>query len=360
MIRRWISCLLVLSCLIVSASAVDIVSISVILDGEPLEDGGFLYNEMAYIPLEAFTERLGATLLPAPHRCGYMVLYQGHTFRYLLTESRAYMDGKPAEVKAHPLWRRGATYVPVRAFEAFLGLRLLYDQDYQALYVSSGAGYTLPEKVKLPILMYHAVADETWGSYPELFVRPAELEEQIVYLLKNGYTPITFDDLPNLSDYEKPVMLTFDDGYRDNYTTLFPVLLKYNVPATIFVVTNNLDDPRCVTPDMVREMNASGLVSVQSHSHTHPELTALSEDSLAYEFMQSRLRIARLTGKVPYVFCYPSGKQNAKVREIAAKYYEYGLVMGGDTLYTGRIDAMRWTREYVRRGMSLSNFKNLL
>ena len=361
MIRRWISALLVLCSLVwcAGAYAADIVPIAVVLDGEALEDGGMLYKGTAYVPLERFTERLGAAVFPAPHRCGYMIVREGHTFRFLMTTSRTYIDGALSDVRAYPLWHRGTAYVPVRALESFLGLRLLYDSEYRTLYVSSGADDAPPEGVRLPILMYHAVSDETWG-YEELFVRPSELEEQIVYLLENGYTPVTFDDLGRLGEIEKPVMLTFDDGYLDNYTEAFPILEKYGVCATMFIVTNNLDDPRCVTPEMVREMDASGLVSIQSHSHTHPELTSLDEKSLEYELSRSRLESARLTGKSPDVLRYPSGKQNETVRSLASAYYDYGLIMAGDTVRTGRDGTRRWARGYVYRGMGLSAFKKLL
>ena len=71
--------------------------------------------------------------------------------------------------------------------------------------------------------MYHAVSDNMWGI-DELFVSPASMEEQLRYLVDNGYEPIWFSDLAELEQYEKPVILTFDDGYDDNYTELLPLL----------------------------------------------------------------------------------------------------------------------------------------
>lgn len=91
--------------------------------------------------------------------------------------------------------------------------------------------------------MYHAVGDETWG-YSDLFVRPSELENHLQYLADNGYETIFFDDLSHLEDYEKPVILTFDDGYDDNYTELYPLLQKYQAKATIFVIPRDLGKAR--------------------------------------------------------------------------------------------------------------------
>ena len=76
---------------------------------------------------------------------------------------------------------------------------------------------------QVPVLMYHAVGDDCLGE-EHLFVRPAELEQQLQYLSENGYETIFFEDLAHLERYEKPVILTFDDGYDDNYTLLLPLL----------------------------------------------------------------------------------------------------------------------------------------
>ena len=95
----------------------------------------------------------------------------------------------------------------------------------------------IPEGWNVPVLMYHAVGDEIWG-YSDLFVSEAGMEEQLQYLQENGYEPIWFSDLAHIEDYEKPVILTFDDGYDDNYTVLYPLLEKYQTKATIFVIGN--------------------------------------------------------------------------------------------------------------------------
>ena len=137
------------------------------------------------------------------------------------------------------LWQDGELWIDgVRAAERF-GL-LTGETEDGVLYFARPQNTDLPTpNVNVPILMYHAVGDETWG-YSDLFVRPSELENHLQYLADNGYETIFFDDLSHLEDYEKPVILTFDDGYDDNYTELYPLLQKYQAKATIFVIPRDL------------------------------------------------------------------------------------------------------------------------
>lgn len=99
----------------------------------------------------------------------------------------------------------------------------------------------LPSKtgVSVPVLMYHAVGDDCWGE-ESLFVKPEELEKQLQYLSENGYETIFFEDLSHIEQYEKPVILTFDDGYDDNAEKLLPLLRKYDMKATIFLIAGDV------------------------------------------------------------------------------------------------------------------------
>lgn len=145
--------------------------------------------------------------------------------------------------------------------------------------------------------MYHAVGDEIWG-YSDLFVSEAGMEEQLQYLQENGYEPIWFSDLAHIEDYEKPVILTFDDGYDDNYTVLYPLLEKYQTKATIFVIGNAMGSQHKMTQEQVYELAASGLVSIQSHTYTHGNLSAMDEPALRQEMELSNAALAAATGQI--------------------------------------------------------------
>lgn len=117
--------------------------------------------------------------------------------------------------------------------------------------------------ISVPIFMYHAVGNDCWGE-ESLFVKPEELEKQLQYLSENGYETIFFEDLAHIEQYEKPVMLTFDDGYDDNNTNLLPLLQKYGMKATIFLIAGDVGKRHKLTREQISELVQSGLVSIQA------------------------------------------------------------------------------------------------
>jgi len=208
---------------------------------------------------------------------------------------------------------------------------------------------------KIPILMYHAIADKPWTSNTNLFVRPAEMEAQLKYLSENGYQTITFEDLDYIGSYTKPIILTFDDGYRDNYDVLFPLLKKYNQKATIFMISNAVWDREFCSAEELKEMANSGYVSIQSHTVNHYNLTSLKNDTLQYELTESITAIEDITGKPVIALCYPIGHNNAAVRAAAAEHYRYATTMNSGKFTCGE-DLMSMKRIYISRGMSVSSF----
>lgn len=241
-----------------------------------------------------------------------------------------------------------------------MNISLLSDPAKETLYCTSVAvDWDWELGVKIPILMYHGVTDDVWGA-EELFVSPSDMESQIQYLVENGYDTITFEDWSHLEDFDKPVMLTFDDGYLDNYEELFPILQKYNAKATIFVITTSVDrDERTMTAQQAWEMHQSGLVSIQSHTFNHPHLSECDAEELEKQMLWSKLHVARMTGYEPFVVCYPYGDSDPEARAVASEYYNFGLNMTGG-LYTTSADVFQIPRFYVARNTSLSEFIDMV
>lgn len=209
--------------------------------------------------------------------------------------------------------------------------------------------WQIPEGIDVPVLMYHGVSDTPWGM-TDLFVSPKDLEAQLAYITENGYTPIWFEDLPLADTVEKPVILTFDDGYLDNYTDLFPLLQKYRVKATVFVVTGSVGhNPNFLTQEQVREMSDSGLVSIQNHTVTHPYLNTLTPEQQRWELEQAQKDLYAMTGKVPTVFCYPSGRYDTDTLALVQEYFSMAVKMNGNRYRTGE-DPYLVDRYYISHG----------
>ncbi len=251
------------------------------------------------------------------------------------------------------------TWLPVRATAENTGLTLLWDEEQQTVYLAlQPRAQDVASGRSVPVVMYHEVGDDTWGIR-ELFVSPGSLRQQLEYLRDNGFQPIFFSDLTHLEDYDKPILLTFDDGYSGNYTELLPLLQEFGMKATVFVITGMLEWPNYLTAAQVKELSDSGLVDIQSHTATHPELTELDWAGQEQELRQSRLELARITGKLPYVISYPTGLHNETTLELAQEYYSFGVQMNGGNWTTGG-SYFEIPRLYASRDTSLSSYSSMI
>lgn len=250
-------------------------------------------------------------------------------------------------------------WIPLHRVCDATGLYILWDAQEYLVYVSQKLDMSLiPQGKAIPTLMYHEVGDALWGI-SDLFVSPDNMRQQLQYLQEGGFDPIFFSDLTHLADYDNPVMLTFDDGYIGNYTELFPLLQEFNMKATIFVIPDLLDTPNYMTREQVREMADSGLVSIQSHTMSHPELATISQQEQDYELSQSQLEITRITGRIPYVLCYPSGSHNDTTVALGQQYYQFGLKMNGGLWITDQ-DYFEIDRFYVSRTTTIGSFSSFV
>ncbi len=212
----------------------------------------------------------------------------------------------------------------------------------------------IPQGRNVPVWMYHEVGNNIWGI-ESLFVSPDNMREQLQYLQDNGYQPIFFSNLTHLEDYDKPVLLTFDDGYIGMYTELFPLLKEFQMKATVFVITGSLGTEHYITAEQAKEMSDSGLVSIQSHTVNHPTLAELSAEAQEEELRQSQLDIARITGRIPYVLSYPTGSHNDTTIELGKQYYKFGVKMNGGKWTIGN-NYFSITRLYAARTTDIGTY----
>jgi len=214
--------------------------------------------------------------------------------------------------------------------------------------------------------MYHYVntTPPPAGPYADsLTVRTHEFEEQMAYLVDNGYTVIGYArleaGLQGASMPEKPVILTFDDGGADNYSVAYPILRKHGFAATFFLITGKVGGEGYVTWDEVREMHTEGM-AIGSHTVSHPDLSAVGAERLAKELEESRDEIERQVGVAPTAFCYPSGAYDD---EVIAALIEAGYRMAVTTKpgkEANRDTTFELPRVRMRPFMALEEFARLL
>ncbi len=201
------------------------------------------------------------------------------------------------------------------------------------------------ESVRVPVLMYHAVADAE-AADDAFAVTKARFLEQMETIRREGYTPVSLAELVNYVDYganlpDNPVCITFDDGYLDNYTVAFPILKQYGYKATIFAIGSSVgkdtykDTGIAMNPhfnyNQAREMNLSGLVSVQSHTYDmhqsarhegkencRSNILRLEGESvidyvraLRSDFLKSRAETEGQIGAKLFALAYPGGRYDA-------------------------------------------------
>ncbi len=227
--------------------------------------------------------------------------------------------------------------------------------------------------IRIPILMYHSVDD----SLAAACVHPEHFEQQLAYLKRVGYQAIDLDVVFSYMTEGgalplKPVVITFDDGYRDNLKNAFPILKKYNMRATIFLATGYLGHSNgwcaadgvtqrpLMTWKEVNEAAKESLLSFQPHTCSHPKLTKIPVPQVREELVRSKLIIEDKLGRSCHHFAYPYGDFNEIVRSIVEEVgfrtacsVRWGRNQRGDDLFA-------LYRIGIRNQDKLSNFKRAM
>lgn len=217
--------------------------------------------------------------------------------------------------------------------------------------------------------MYHSVAENSEFST----VRPADFAAQMAYLKKRKFNIIKLTALAQILINKKnippkTVVLTFDDGYEDNYRYVWPILKQYNFPATFFVSTGFLGQDfvtprgtslRVMTNKQIIELDRIGLVEIGSHSHKHLKLANLSVKEARQELENSRMILGKILNKKVLSMSYPSGRFNDIVEDIAKGFFSVictvlrGRVENNDKIY-------RLKRNSIDSRVNFSQFKGII
>ncbi len=223
--------------------------------------------------------------------------------------------------------------------------------------------------VRVPILMYHYLSTPPADAdiyRQDLSVPPERFAAHLDRMLADGYTTISLYDLQahlmqGAPLPEKPVVITFDDGYRDNYENAFPLLRERGMTATFFVVTDFIDEerPAYLTWDMVREMHAGGMF-IESHGRNHASLKGRDADFLVWQALGSLETIEHELGVRPRFISYPAGEFDQHTIDIfqSANYWAGATTVQGATHSSA--DPFRLTRVRVRNTTTPDELSRLL
>lgn len=191
-----------------------------------------------------------------------------------------------------------------------------------------------------PVFLYHRVMQKYTHDPFGICVQADYLESQLRYLCLKHIPTLTFDDLErNVDCKPQGVVLTFDDGYKDNYELLLPLLEKYRAKAVIYVLANRklgfnewrgpgVPIAALMDDTMLRKCVASGLVEIGSHGWNHRDLTLVSDSELKKEIIDSRNTLADLLGCEIHSFAYPGGAWGIRERNmVQVAGYKYGVAV---------------------------------
>jgi peptidoglycan/xylan/chitin deacetylase (PgdA/CDA1 family) len=217
---------------------------------------------------------------------------------------------------------------------------------------------------KVPILIYHSIDEYHGHGSKELFVTPENFEKQMIYLREHGYTLLTFERWKDISKVNRPIFITFDDGYKNNLNAfnIFKKLTteRFKPSATFFVISDFIGRTIRLSKSDLKMLADSGLISVQSHTATHPDLTKIKNDD--YELKESKEKIEQITGKPVVALAYPFGTFNDNVVAETKKYYMYGLTTIPKPFSNAGIRDERYLlpRIYVNYSTTLEEFANIV
>lgn len=214
----------------------------------------------------------------------------------------------------------------------------------------------------IPVLMYHSI-DYEKGN--ELRVPKEKFRQQMSLLKEKGYTTLTLNELHEFFANDKPipeksVVITFDDGYVDNYYNAYPILKEFHFNAVVFVITNNIDKVKnYLNSDQIIELNNNG-IEIESHTVNHEKLSTLDYDKQFETLKNSKEFLENLLNKNIDYIAYPYGDWNENTL-MAVRNANYKMAFSTSGTWSDKSDGIyTLDRVYISANFDINEFERRL
>ncbi|MFK7805328.1 MAG: polysaccharide deacetylase family protein [Anaerolineae bacterium] len=183
----------------------------------------------------------------------------------------------------------------------------------------------------IPILMYHSISNYASPKFKRWTVSPEQFRNHLVTIQLQGYTPLTVTDyicsLNKRRLPEKPILITFDDGFEDFYQEALPLLSQFEMPATLYVTTGFVGETshwlnkigeggrKMLSANQIVELHKNG-IEIGAHTISHPHLDTVPESDAAREIQLSKIWLEAIIGERVYSFAYPHGYHSRRVKRM--------------------------------------------
>lgn len=222
---------------------------------------------------------------------------------------------------------------------------------------------TIPENYQSPIFSFHHISSAPAGvskNIATLYLLPEEFEKILISLKDSGYKTVFVSEIVDLLvKGQKPpndwVAITFDDGNIDFYNSAFPLLKKYNAKTSLYIMTG-VRGENYMSAEQIREVDASGLVEIGSHTVFHSNLIKISSAKKEEELKNSKKYLEDLLGKSVFGLAYPLGNYDEETKDLASQSgYKYGLTYNHRSKKS-EVDFFEINRFGVWPGMNVVKF----
>jgi len=212
----------------------------------------------------------------------------------------------------------------------------------------------------IPVLMFHSITNVKGN---ELQTSKEQFKQEMQYLKDKGYTTLTLTEVYDFFQKNKPipkksVVITFDDGYLDNYTNAYPILKQFGFKATIFDITSTVDtSANYLNSAQLKELSSNG-IDIEPHTITHPYLNKLSYDQQYKELKISKDFIETLLSKTVKFVAYPYGEWNQDTIK-AVKNIGYTMAFTTAGTWANKQNGIYTLyRVYISSNFSMTEFNN--